>query len=96
MLPRQPAKQNRLLQNRQILLVDDDAWIRDALSLYLSNEGCRVVTADSAEEGLAILRTDDFDVLVCDYQLPDHDGLFFFKAARRMVDRVPMISVSTL
>jgi DNA-binding NtrC family response regulator len=82
------------LKNRQILLVDDDAWIRDAMSLYLSNEGCRVVTAESAEEGLAILKENQFDVLVCDYQLPDQDGLFFFEAARRMGVRVPMILIT--
>ena len=82
------------LKSKHILLVDDDAWIRDAMSISLGCEGCRVTTAESAREGLRVLRQGGVDVLICDYQLPDRDGLDLLSEAKGLAPDVPMILIT--
>ena len=38
------------IKNMKILLVDDDEWIRDSLSLFFEAEGCELLTFETAEE----------------------------------------------
>lgn len=82
------------LEGKHILLVDDDAWIRDSLSICLSCEGCRVTTAESALEGLYVFRKGGVDILICDYQLPDRDGLDLLREAKALAPEVPMILIT--
>jgi DNA-binding NtrC family response regulator len=82
------------LRNKHILLVDDDAWIRDSMSICLSCEGCRVTTAASAQQGLAALRKGGIDILICDFQLPDRDGLDLLQEAKGIAPQMPMILIT--
>ena len=59
------------------MLIDDDEWIRDSLSLFFQAEGCRLLTVESAEEGLAALKKQNYDIIITDYRLPGMDGLVF-------------------
>ena len=70
------------LRKMDMLLIDDDEWIRDSLSIYFDSEDCRLVTCDSAEEGLQALDNQQFDIVIADYRLPGMDGIEFFKKSR--------------
>ena len=63
----------------KILLIDDDEWIRDSLTLFFENEGCCLVALETAEEGMAALKKKSYDIIIADYKLPGMDGLEFFK-----------------
>ncbi len=63
----------------KILLIDDDEWIRDSLTLFFENEGCRLVTLETAEEGMDALKKKSYDIIIADYRLPGLDGLEFFR-----------------
>ena len=65
------------LKNKKILLVDDDEWIRDSLTLYFDTEGCQIVAVETAEEGVELLKQQDYDIILLDYKLPGIDGLTF-------------------
>lgn len=65
------------LKDKKILLVDDDEWIRDSLSLYFDTEGCQIVAVETAEEGMELLKQQDYDIILLDYKLPGIDGLTF-------------------
>ena len=67
------------LKNMKILLIDDDEWIRDSLSLFFESEGCNLKALERAGEGLKTLRNENYDIIIVDYRLPDMDGLEFFK-----------------
>ncbi|UCE54427.1 MAG: response regulator transcription factor [Desulfobacterales bacterium] len=41
------------LRTMKILLIDDDEWIRDSLSIFFEAEGCQLMVFETAEEGLA-------------------------------------------
>jgi DNA-binding NtrC family response regulator len=72
-----------LLREKDMLLIDDDEWIRDSLSIYFDSEDCRIVTCESAEEGLLALDSQRFDIIIADYRLPGMDGITFFEKSRQ-------------
>ena len=58
-----------------VLIVDDDQAILESMNEYLQLSGFRSYTAESAENGLEILRKKDIQVVVTDIMLPGMDGL---------------------
>ena len=67
------------LRELKILLVDDDEWIRNSLSLFFEDEGCHLAAFTTAEDGLEELRKQRYDIIVVDYRLPGMDGLEFLE-----------------
>jgi DNA-binding NtrC family response regulator len=67
------------IREMKILLIDDDEWIRDSLSIFFEAEGCRVLALETAEEGLSVIEDQAFDLIMVDYKLPGLDGLEFLK-----------------
>lgn len=67
---------------QKVLLIEDDNGARDALGYLLSEEGFSVRTAASGEAGLECAREFEPDVIVCDYYLPDIDGLQVLRCLR--------------
>src|SRR5947207_3771372 len=59
----------------RILVVDDEALIRDTLAEYLTQEGFAVDACASGEEALDLAGTHRYDVALCDVQLPGIDGI---------------------
>jgi DNA-binding NtrC family response regulator len=71
------------LRNKNILLVDDDEWIRDSMGTFFDSEGCFFNAVESAEAGIDALREKEYDIIIADYRLPGMDGLAFFDRIRR-------------
>lgn len=67
------------IREMKILLIDDDEWIRDSLSIFFEAEGCCVLALETAEEGLSAIKDQDFDLIIVDYKLPGRDGIEFLK-----------------
>jgi two-component system phosphate regulon response regulator OmpR len=65
-----------------LLVVDDDRRIRDLLSRFLSTEGYRVTTAETAADARAKLKHLSFDLLVLDVMMPGENGFDFAKSLR--------------
>src|SRR5438105_13495792 len=61
--------------NKRILIVDDEAGVRSALSGVLRDEGCVVEAVDSGEACLERVARAPFDVIILDVWLPGIDGL---------------------
>jgi DNA-binding NtrC family response regulator len=70
---------SRELNGKRILLVEGEPWTRNSLSLVLRVEGCSPHVAASATEAMAALSAGRFDLIICEYWLPDMDGLSFLK-----------------
>lgn len=65
-----------------LLVVDDDRRIRDLLSRFLSTEGYRVSTAETAADARAKLVGLSFDLLILDVMMPGENGFDFAKSLR--------------
>jgi two-component system nitrogen regulation response regulator NtrX len=65
-----------------VLIVDDEADIRESLEAILSEEEYTITTAGTAAEALALLRDADFQAVLLDIWLPDGDGLDILAAIR--------------
>ncbi len=70
--------------HRSILIVEDEDIIRNTLKEFLSGEGYEVAATGSTEEALRLVRERDFDVAICDVQLPDGDGVQTLKRMRQI------------
>lgn len=82
------------LRNMRILLVDDDEWIRDSLTIYFENEGCSLVAVETAEEALSTLESRYYDIIIADYKLPDMDGIQFFERIQSRFSHAIRILIS--
>jgi two-component system phosphate regulon response regulator OmpR len=76
-----------------LLVVDDDRRIRDLLSRFLSTEGYRISTADSAAMARAKLASLHFDLLILDVMMPGETG-FEFARSIRQTSAVPILMLT--
>lgn len=67
---------------RRLLLVEDDAAVRTTLHKFLVDEGYEVVAVHTAEDGLRLLESDHFDVVLADYVLPNETANWMLKRAQ--------------
>jgi two-component system chemotaxis sensor kinase CheA len=84
---------------RSVLLVDDSAFFRDLLAPLIKAAGYRVVTAASAADALAALKSDArFDLIVTDIEMPEMDGFALAEAVRAMpaAAEIPIIALATM
>ena len=63
-----------------ILVVDDEAKLRDMIRLYLEQEGYRVVEAGHGREALYVARVEKPDLIVLDLMMPEMGGYEFMRA----------------
>ncbi len=82
-----------MIQNRTILLIDDEPQIRRVLRTSLGAHGARVLEAQNGEEALEILRQQPVDVVVLDLNMPGMGGIEACRAMRAGWD-VPIVVVS--
>ena len=82
----------------RILIVDDNASMRDLLSRRLSREGHEVVECDGGERALEMLREEPFDLLLLDLMMPGLNGLDVMQrlTAGGGAPSVPVIVISAL
>ncbi len=77
-----------------ILIVDDEAEIRESLSEILKEEGYAVTSTASAAEAMVLLQDASYDVLLLDIWLPDRDGLEVLTEIRSLeIDSLPEVII---
>ena len=70
------------MNNKSILVIEDEADIRELLKFSLSKEGYKVVVCSTAEEAEKVLAKSIPDILLLDLMLPGKDGFTFCKELR--------------
>jgi len=71
-------------EQRSILIVEDEDIIRESLREVLSGEGYEVGEASRVADAMSLARKRDFDVAICDVQLPDGDGIALLRRLHQM------------
>lgn len=67
---------------KPILIVDDEAIVRESIRDWLNDAGYEVSVAESGEEALKLIEGQDFGMMVLDLRLPGIDGLAVLKRAK--------------
>ncbi len=76
----------------RILYVDDEEDLLEIGKLFLEMSGdLSVVTIDSAPAALALLKNEQFDAIVSDYQMPGMNGIQFLVEVRSRFGKIPVI-----
>lgn len=78
----------------KIVIVDDDARIRDLLRRFLAQEGYDVLLAEDARALQRITQRETVDLLVLDVMLPGEDGLSICRRLRQAGDKTPIIMLT--
>src|SRR5262245_10770665 len=78
----------------ELLLVEDDGEVADALSDFLSAEKHVVTTTNDAEHAVGLLEQREFDLVLSDICLPGHDGLWLLREMRRRWPETDMVLVT--
>jgi DNA-binding response OmpR family regulator len=74
-----------------VLIVDDEASLRQSLSLVLKSGGYRVTTASSVAEANQFLKAGAFDLVFLDLKMPEVDGLTLLREIRRLYPHMPVL-----
>jgi DNA-binding NtrC family response regulator len=78
----------------RLLIVDDEAHLREMLGIVFNKEGFEVRLASNFTEGLADALKSSPDVILCDIKMPDGNGLDLLRRVREENTRVPVVMIT--
>jgi len=76
---------------KKILIIDDDNFICEILKKHLQNNQYQVEVAFSGKSGLDLFKRVSFDLVLCDFRLPDTSGLELLQKLRSLRQDIPVI-----
>jgi CheY-like chemotaxis protein/PAS domain-containing protein len=89
-LPHPPEVSRHALEGRRVLLVDEDAGVREAAHALLERAGCIVEAAPSGNLALLMARTGGYDAVIADIRLPDFSGYDFMLRLQEVMQVEPL------
>ncbi len=78
----------------RILVIEDDSDMQDYLSERLQEHGFAVDTAGTGSQGLYLARTNEYDMILLDYSLPEKNGFTVCEDIRKSGSNIPIIMIS--
>src|ERR1700734_632961 len=77
-----------------ILVIDDEAAIRESLEVLLTLEGYSVRMANDGEQGMHILELENFDLVLLDLALPGQSGLELLPQIKERQPELPVVMIT--
>jgi DNA-binding NtrC family response regulator len=81
-------------ERRRILVIDDEADIRESLELLLTGEGYQVELAENAAAGLQKFESGSYDVILLDLMMPDRSGMDVLAEIRQRDNETPVFMLT--
>jgi two-component system response regulator PilR (NtrC family) len=82
------------MSGQRILIVDDEASIRDMLAFFFHKRGFEVLTASNFTEGQASTMRSTPDLVLCDIKMPDGNGLDLLRKVKADSPKTPVIMIT--
>lgn len=80
--------------NKNVLLVEDDARLREIVGDYFASEGFKIIEADNGREALERFEAEEVELVLLDIMIPDVDGWSVCKRLRK-ISAVPIIMLTS-
>lgn len=86
------------MENKRILIIEDDLTLRNVLSEFLETEGFSVGVASDGEEGLTMIKEFNPDIVLLDIILPKKNGFEVLKEVRNSEEKlsIPFVLLTNL
>ena len=78
----------------KVLVVDDEAIIRDSLHDWLTDTGYQVFTAENGPQALEIIQREGLRIVITDLVMPGMDGIELMKSAKEMSSNIEVIIIT--
>jgi len=78
----------------RVLVVDDDAGVREVVRSMLESAGYQVVVAENGKEAMKMLETERADLILTDLVMPEQEGIETIKTLRREYPDLKVIAMS--
>src|SRR3974390_2432420 len=93
-ISRMAAGREEVASPGAVLIIDDEAAIRESLQTLLDLEGYEVETANDGNEGLSRLADRPFDLVLLDFALPERNGIEVLRDIRERDSDFPVIMIT--
>ena len=80
--------------NKNIVVIDDEKHIAEAIKLNLKMIGHNVFLAENGAVGIEVIKKEKLDLVVVDLMMPEVDGIGVIKSIRETNDRLPILVIS--
>lgn len=80
--------------NKRILVIDDDAGIRESISLVLGDAGYDVDTVESGEHGIQKVKRNNYHLIFLDIKMAGMDGIETLQEIRKLGKKIPVYIIT--
>lgn len=77
-----------------VLAIDDEPLIREVFTEILDNNGYRVIQAENGRIGLEMIEAERPDLILCDLQMPEVNGIEVVRTVNKDYSKIPIIVIS--
>jgi len=78
----------------KILIIDDDARIRELFRIWLEKAGFEVCVAENGREGVEVQQKNPVDLLICDLVMPEQEGIETITQFKKNYPEIGIIAIS--
>ena len=82
------------MRDNSVLIVDDEAIVRESIKDWLKDAGYQVTTAESGEEALELIEHQDFSVVILDVRLPGKTGIRVLAEVKALKPQIKSIIIT--
>jgi CheY-like chemotaxis protein/PAS domain-containing protein len=94
LIPAEQTEKDPILSGKRILIAEDEDVIRETVSDLLSRTGALTVMAPDGNDAIAMIRQQQFDLVITDIKMPCCSGYEVFAAAKKQNKDLPVIMIT--
>ena len=83
-----------MLQNKKILVIDDEAELRTSVKKLLHKEGAHVLAVANGQEAFDLLARSAVDIILCDLVMPQMSGMEFLRKVKKQYPEIDVVMLT--